>query len=68
MKRRLLVIQRIYFYVLAFNEVERTKKNFYFFSSCCIFPISIVSNFRQKLFKKFVLQMLYEECSETNDG
>lgn len=67
MKRRLLVIQRIYFYVLAFNEVERTK-NFYFFSSCCIFPISIVSNFRQKLFKKFVLQMLYEECSETNDG
>lgn len=31
MERRLAVIQRIYFYVLAFNEVERTKKELFLF-------------------------------------
>lgn len=53
LKRRLSVIQRIYFYVLALNGV---KKNIFFPSCCIFFPISIVSKFRLK--KDFVLQML----------
>lgn len=71
MKRRLSVIQRIYFYVLAFNEEERTKNNFFIFFSIIhsSYQYCIKSQTDRNCFKTdSVLRMLYKECSERSDG
>lgn len=65
MKGRLSVLQSIYFYVLAFNEVEKTKKFCFFHHAASFLSVLYQISDKNCLKKKvFVLQMLYKECSE----
>lgn len=52
------------FYVLAFNAVERIRKQFFFFHDAAFF-LSVLDWFKTDKNKQF-LCVVYEECSEVN--